>query len=281
MKIAILRRKRLGNTSCHAIKNNSKYQIDVIRNDHIPSEKYDVLVRWGTTSNFSSEKTLNKTPSIQLANNKAKSRQVMVDSGVNCPKMGSQAGFPCIVRPEHHSQGRRLYLCKNQTELNNAIAKINKFGKNHYVSEYITKDEEWGVFVFQGRVTSMIKKVPKTQEAKKAIAWNVAQGTHAFENVNWDGWNLPVAIEGLKAIECIGLDFGRADIIVKNGVPYVLEVNSAHSLTSEYRQEIFAKCLDYYIEKGAPQNKLDLTNIKSYRSIIHPALRVNTQAINL
>lgn len=281
MKIALLRRRRLGNTSCREISKNSNHNIEVIRNDKIPTTKYDLLIRWGTTSQFASTNTLNKTESIHLANNKRKSRTVMIESGVSCPKMGSQAGFPCIVRPEHHSQGRRLYMCKNQSELNTAVAKINKLGKQHYISEYIAKDEEWGVFVFQGRVTSMIKKVPKTQEAKNAIAWNVAQGTHAFENVNWDNWNIPVAIEGVKAMECIGLDFGRVDIIVKDGVPYVLEVNSAHSLTSEYRQQTFAKCLDYYIEKGAPQNKLELDKVKSFRSIIHPALRVNDKAINL
>lgn len=275
MKIGILRRRGLGNTSCRAIKQNSKHQIDIIRNDKIPNEQYDLIVRWGTITNINAKKILNETPSINKANNKYISRKLMLDYGVSCPQLTEET--PCIIRPHHHSQGKQLYYCTTQQEVEQAKVKL----KNYYSSEYIAKDEEWGVFVFNGRVTGMIKKTPKTQTAKNSIAWNVSQGSHVFENIRWDDWNIEVAKQGLKAAAAVGLDFGRVDIMVKDNIPYVLEVNSAHSMTSEYRQQTFTKCLDYFIENGNVKNELNLDECKTYKSIIHPALRENKKGTNL
>lgn len=279
MKIGILRRRRLGRTSCKEISNNSKHQIDVLSNYKLKgNEKYDLVVRWGTVSEIDSDNFLNPSEGIKAVNNKVHCRKVMLENGVSCPKINN-VDYPFILRPTLHSQGKDLYLCNNETEFNEGVSKLN--GKPYYISEYIKKDEEWGVFVFQGRITSMIKKEPKTEEAKNAIAWNVSQGSHTFENVNWDNWNTLVGIESLKAMKLFNLDFGRVDVIVKDNVPYVLEINSAHSLTSPYRQETFAKCLDWFIEKGKPVNELNFEECKTYKSLIHPALRINKNEKNL
>lgn len=275
MKIGILRRKGLGNTSCRAIRQNSQHKIDIIRNDRIPNEEYDLIIRWGTITNINAKNFLNETQSINKANNKYISRKLMLDNGVQCPQFTEDV--PCIIRPHHHSQGKKLYYCTTAQEVAQAKAKLN----NYYSSEYIAKDEEWGVFVFNNRVTSMIKKTPKTQIAKDSIAWNVSQGSHTFENVRWEDWNIEVAKQGLKAVSAIGLDFGRVDIMVKDNTAYVLEVNSAHSMTSEYRQQTFAKCLDYFISNGTVKNELNLDECKTYKSIIHPALRENQKGTNL
>jgi predicted ATP-grasp superfamily ATP-dependent carboligase len=279
MKVGILRRQKLGNTSCREISKKSQHEIKIIRNDKInPSEKFDLIVRWGTTSDINSDNFLNHTDAIRSVNNKVGCRTKMLDAGISCPQINN-IDYPFILRPTLHSQGKDLYLCNNIEDFNNGVAKLK--GRPHYISEYIKKDEEWGIFVFQGRISSMIKKEPKTEEAKNAIAWNVSQGSHTFENVNWDQWDIKVALESLKAMKLFNLDFGRVDVIVKDGVPYVLEINSAHSLTSEYRQTIFAKCLDWFIEKGKPSNELDYENCKSYKSIIHPSLRENQTGSNL
>ena len=279
MKIGIIRRRRLGRTSCKAIAANSKYKIDQLFNyKPLPSEKYDLIIRWGTVSDIEADAYLNNKAAIQAVNNKAGARRLMLENNISCPKINN-VDFPFILRPTLHSQGKDLYLCNNKEEYEAGLAKIGN--RPTYISEYIKKDEEWGVFIFQGRVTSMIKKEPKTQAAKDAIAWNVSQGSHTFENVGWDQWDINVAKEAVKAALLFDLDFGRIDVIVKDNVSYVLEINSAHSLTSPYRQETFAKCLDWFIENGKPQNKLDFNNIKSYRSIIHPALRINQKETNL
>jgi len=285
MTIRILRRRGLGNTSTLGIKAKSKNDIEIIRNDKPVPNNTNILIRWGCTSQFPSEKTLNKVKGIQAVNNKYTSRKVLQEAGVNVPTLYANdivdfeiKNYPVIVRKHFHSQGRDLYLCNNQQEVQIAIQKLNA---PTYISEYIKKDREFGVFVFKGRVWSVVEKTAKNDAAKNAIAWNVAQGTHKFLNVRWNDWPVEVCKEALNAFKCFDLDFGRVDLIVKDGKPYVLELNSAHSLTSDYRHEAFSKCLDYYVENGELKEELDLENIKSYKSIIHPALRINKLGKNL
>lgn len=284
MNIVLLRRKKLGHTSCKGISEFSKNNVKVIRNDKELLENPDVLVRWGCTSQYPAKKTLNKTEAIHLVNDKLATRKMLLENGIETPNLvnnllGSEpVKYPIIIRPIKHSQGKNLFFCNNYLEAKEAVNKING---EFYASEYIPKDREFGVFVFQNRVTSVIEKVPKTENANESIAWNVAQGTHFFENVPWSEWNIQVATLALKAMKVVNLDFGRVDIIVKDGKPFVLEINSAHSLTSEYRQEVFAKCLDYFVEIGTPEKEINFENVGTYKSIIHPALRVNKQGINL
>lgn len=281
MNITIIRRRKLGKTSCEAIKRFSKNTINIVRNDQVIPEDSDLVIRWGCTSEIPAEHTLNKARGITIVNNKISSRRLFVDNNISTPKLYNledNITYPVIIRPEHHSQGRNLYIANNMEELLNAIRRI---GPNYYISEFIDKDKEFGVFIFDNRVSAVIEKVPKYENANKELAWNVAQGTHSFENVRWENWPVNVCIEALKAFKLVDLDFGRVDVMVKDNVPYILEINSAHSLTSEYRQQTFAKCLDYYIEKGKVTKDIDFTKVKTYKSIIHPALYENNIGINL
>lgn len=284
--IRILRRRGLGNTSTKAIKNYSKHNIEIIRNDKPIPNNTDLLIRWGCRSHFPSKKCLNKSQEIGMINNKYLSRKTMQDAGVSVPKLltnenKNNINFPVIIRAHFHSQGKKLWFANHLQEVRDII--FHNFGvvKNYYISEYIKKDVEYGIFIFNNRIWSVIAKVPKTEEDKEIVAWNVAQGTHKFVNVRWSEWPINACIEALKANRCFDIDFSRVDVISKDGKPYVLELNSAHSLTSPYRQETFTKCLDYYIKNGPVKNELNLNEIKSFKSIIHPALRENNQEKNL
>lgn len=286
MNIRILRRRGLGNGSTLGIKQFSKHNIEIIRNDKVIPQDTDLLIRWGTSSQFPAKKTLNKATAIKEVANKATSREKLQESGVNIPQLykdlNQVMNFPVILRPQYHSQGKKLWICNNHQELMQNIYKHFDIVKDDfYISEYIQKDKEYGVFIFDNRITSVIEKVAKTDDAKQAIAWNVFQGGYKFQNVKWNDWPIEVIKEALDAWKCFDLTFGRIDIMVKDGKPYILELNSAHSLTSDYRKEVFAKCLDYYIDNGAVKNELNLDNVKSYKSIIHPVLRENKLGTNL
>lgn len=284
MKIRILRRRGLGNTSTKAIKQYSNNDIEIIRNDAEIPQDTDLLIRWGCRSHFPSKRCLNKSQAISEVNNKYTSRKRLQEAGISVPKLVTtedDINFPVIVRPEFHSQGKLLYFCNSRNEIQEAVNELISKGKGSYVSEYIKKDQEFGVFIFNNRITSVIEKTPKSEEAKESIAWNVAQGTHKFENVRWSEWPINVCIEALKAFKEFSLDFGRVDVIVKDNVPYILEINSAHSLTSEYRQQTFAKCVDYYVENGSVINDINFEEVASYKSIIHPVLRINKLGKNL
>ena len=283
-KIVLLRRKRLGNTSVNAVKEFSKNNIEVVRNDKPIPQDSDLLIRWGCTSKVSSKNTLNKSNAIHAVNDKINSRLKMEENNISTPKVfksSAEAKYPCIMRPTKHSQGKNLWLCNSHADVLRFSNKkiIKKLG--YYLSEYIEKEREFGVFIFNDRITSVIEKVGKNSESNKSIAWNVSQGTHSFENINWTDWPIDVCVESLKAIKLFDLDFGRVDVIYKDGKAYILEINSAHSLTSPYRQEVFAKCVDYLLENGKVQKEIEFEKVKTYKSIIHPALRPNNNGLNL
>ena len=52
---------------------------------------------------------------------------------------------------------------------------------------------------------------------------------------------------------------------------YVIEINSAPSLTSPYRQQCMAKAFDYMIEHGKGRIPL-IEDRGGYRKFIHPAV---------
>jgi D-alanine-D-alanine ligase-like ATP-grasp enzyme len=78
--------------------------------------------------------------------------------------------------------------------------------------------------------------------------------------------------KAVEAFEVSELDFGGVDIMTDaEGNAYVIEINSAPSLTSEYRQECMAKCFDHIAEHG----KERIPRVKQrgdWKKFIHPAL---------
>lgn len=280
MTNVILTRKGLGRISAAGIAGYSKNGFKVIRSDGEMPDNVDNLVRWGCTSKLAAKKTINKAAGISNNGNKLHARKLMQEIGVPTPKLYTdEIEFPCIVRKQHHAQGKHFYYCENTEQLADALKKLE--GQAIYISEFIDKEREFGVFFFNKRIWQVVEKLPREEyKDQKHIIWNASHDTHYYEYINWSEWPLEPLTDVIKAAEKIGLDFGRADVIEKDGKYFILEVNSAHTLKSEYAKETFAKVLDYYVDNGPVQKDL-IDNPKSFKSIIHPALRLNKQGYNL
>jgi carbamoylphosphate synthase large subunit len=200
-------------------------------------------------------------------------RQKLQDEDL-CPMTWFQrqeVKLPCIVRPKYHHQGRHLYVATTQAELDQAIGKASAYRLSNgewYASEIVKKVAEYRVFVVQGRVVCVARKYPRDENA---IAWNVFQGGK-FVNVNWTDWPLKACKEAIKVVALCGLDFGGVDIMIDDQQEtYTLEVNSAPSLTSPYRQQAFAKAFDHIVRHG--KGTIPLTEAKGgYKKFIHPAV---------
>jgi glutathione synthase/RimK-type ligase-like ATP-grasp enzyme len=291
MKAVILRRRKLGLTSCREIANFSKTGITFVRNDKPIPEDTDLIIRWGCTSETGVKNTLNTAKAIHVINDKAGFRKVTADAGLSPKTWLSFGDFVVdedddpddlktfVVRKRNHSQGRDLDHCKTYGEIDRAC---RKYGEgNYYISEFIDKKAEYRVCVVSGRVAWIAKKTPADP---KAVAWNVAQGGR-FDNVRWDEWPLEAVRVAIEAFQVSGLDFGGVDVMVDaDGKAYVLEINSAPSLTSPYRQECMSKCFDYIVLNG--KNHIEPNwrkgrQITNYLNAIHPAIhdgaRVNDQ----
>lgn len=278
MSVIMLRRRKLGRTSCSEIARLSQKQIQVVRNDQQFPADTNLVIRWGTTSNVPCRNVVNTAEAIHRVGDKAGFRRVLMDDWAAkgdphplCPTTffdGSVVPvieYPLVVRPRVHAQGKHVYLCNNQAELDTAIRRC---GEGWYASDYINKVAEYRVAFVQGRVAWVARKTPGNPED---VAWNVARGGR-FDNVRWDEWPLKAVRVSREAFMLSGLDFGGVDVMVDAaGNAYVLEINSAPSLTSPYRQECMAKCFDWLIEHG--KQNLPITEARGgWKKFIHPAL---------
>ncbi len=272
----ILRRRKLGRTSCREISNKSTTGIGVVRNDRaLPAG--EIVFRWGCTSTIPGNPTVvNSAASIHWCSDKRQGRLDMQEAGVSVPETwaaedwlqkyedGEEFGGAYVLRPRHHAQGR--WLSSGTAELVSCDADRSSY-LDGYVSRLINKVAEYRVAVIQNRVAWVARKTPGNPDD---VAWNVAQGGR-FDNVRWGEWPMQVIAEALKAARCSGTDFCGVDVMVDaGGAAFVLEVNSAPSLTSDYRQSCFAKCFDWIVTNG--KQAFAETSPDTWRDVIHPAL---------
>lgn len=276
----ILRRRKLGRTSCKEIANNSKQGIVVIRNDaNLPAA--DVVFRWGTTNNvpkINGQLVVNSAESIHWCADKKRGRLEMQEAGVPVPKTWDARKFlhdqqegvgefrtQYVLRRPKHAQGKDLWHGDGAYIRQMIVAHNVQDG---YVSQLINKVAEYRVYVIQGRVACVAKKTPGNPDD---VAWNVARGG-AFENVRWGDWPMAAIAASVLAAQLSGTDFCGVDVMMDgNGKPYVLEVNSAPSLTSPYRQKCFTKAFDYIVQNKST-DKINIEQFKRWRDVVHPAI---------
>lgn len=281
MSAILLRRRRLGKGSCNGIANVSTTGIKVVRNwrDPFPND-LSVVFRWGCTSNIPGDPlgvVVNTAKAIHWCSDKRQGRLDMQAAGVPVPRTFTAQEFlsreftaemyvPYVLRRARHAQGRDLWHGGIPT-IRAAI--VDNGVQEGYVSEFIGKVAEYRVMVVQNRVAWVAKKTPGLD----GVAWNVAQGGR-FDNVKWGEWPIRVVEAALKAAKVGGLDFGGVDVMVDaEGNPYVLEVNSAPSQTSPYRQQCLAKCFDYIVTNGKRHFGWGAEMPRTWKGYIHPAVR--------
>lgn len=272
----ILRRPKLGRTSCKEI---AKFMTNTVarrcdlrkfRKLFQSTEPKGYLFRWGCTAEIpDGYKVVNNIDSIRQVNDKTGFRRVLNEAGL-CPATWFDQDdvgitYPCVVRPRVHAQGKNLYLCNNRAELSVACRRC---GDGYYISAYIAKTNEYRVTIVQGRVCWIVEKTPGNPDA---IAWNVAQNGR-FDQVPFGDWPLKTVKSAVQGFNLTTLDFGAVDIMTTaDGTPYILEINSAPSMTSPYRQECMGKCFQYIIEHGKERIPL-ITEKGGWRKWVHPAI---------
>lgn len=279
--VTILRRRRLGRTSCREISRNMQTPSMVLRNDrmHRYDPRTEMVVRWGCTSNVDCNNVLNSSLAIHQVNDKLGFRRILNEHDLCPPTYFDRVsageviagGGVLVVRPLRHAQGRNLFVARTMTELDHAIVRCNRFG-GWYASDLINKVAEYRVFVGSGRAVWVAEKVPRNPEE---VAWNNATGNGVFENVRWDDWPLKAVRYAVEAYNLSELHFGGVDVMVDgDGNAYVIEINSAPSQTSPYRQECVAKYIDYVVQHG--KDRLPVAEERGgYRKWGHPCLSEN------
>lgn len=287
MTAIILRRRKLGRTSAREITRKMAAGAAVVRNWRNPSREWPsdwgedgplFVFRWGCVSQLvsSNHVVVNKADSISWCSDKRQGRLDMQAAQVPVPATfgtlndwarGRVKGKKYVLRPKQHSQGRNLLVVEKLGEMVDFVEKFPEF----YISELVNKVAEYRVFVCQNRVVWVAQKTPGNPED---VAWNVARGGR-FDNVQWSNWNTRVLDAALKASKVSGTDFCGVDVMVDaEGNPFVLEVNSAPSQTSPYRQQCVAKAFDYIVTNGKEHfDDVQWNPRRTWKSYIHPAVR--------
>lgn len=292
--ITVLRGRKLGATSVNSIvsyiqNNYENISINGGRPDQL-DVYHDNIIRWGTTHIVPDNKRVfNKVKAIKLVNNKKTARELLKVSEVSIPdtiisnssiyNVQEEVDFLkelikdniYILRPRYHSQGRKLYKITKHN-----VHKISTYipDRDFYLSKYIPKTNEYRVFIVSGKVIAVAEKIV---EDRNKIAWNVAQGA-TFVNISWKEWPIRVIQEAIKSFNAFypyGLDFTGIDVMIDaNNIPYILELNSAPSLTSPYRQQCMAEALLYMVNTNGELLVPNYTKKYKYKyqRYIHPAI---------
>lgn len=277
-----LRRSGLGLESIRNIKAKMTKEAQIFRIDlgyRLP--RYDYAINWGNYdySPYVLHDVINTPDAIREVSNKSAFRKKLYDNGLTMETFltkreamdfVSSTGKSLIIRPRNHLGGNNLVKTDDSYGVVNAFL---RFGSGTYASAYVPKVKEYRVFVAQGRVVYIVDKIVNDTSS---IAWNVHQGGR-FENVRFGSWNIDVANIAVKAFNLTALDFGAVDVIVDNeGKCYVLEINTAPALTSEYWSTCIAKVLDYIVERGVGRIEVS-PEASRWRDLVHPA--INNEAI--
>ena len=268
-----IRRRGLGYTSCNGVADKMEGSVNVARSDgYIPEDS--TYIRWGCVSTIPAGATvINLASAIHEVSEKGVFRKKMADAGLapktwlsidDCPTSEIEQGV--VTRPMLHAGGRDFNLSFTW----DGVARLaQQYGESsYYISKYIPKEREFRVVVAQGRVVFVVEKVV---DDTSSHTWNRQQGAR-FIPVKWNDWNLLVVRKAVEAHALSSLHFSGADLMVDaEGNVNVLELNSAPTLTSPYRQTCMAKVFDWMISYG----KADIPRIEErggWKKFIHPAI---------
>ena len=210
-----------------------------------------IIIRWGTRIQLPEEGNIvyNTNKAISNSSNKYTARKLFREAGVNIPRLVTPADFtmedlPIIARPFQHKQGKDFVVIKDYGSF---LEFYKKNSGNWYFSAYIEKDAEYRIHCAHGNILSIMQK-PKPEDSSQ-LAWNHSILEEEFKAINWGNWNMDLCKMALKACNALSLDFCGLDVIVKDGIPYVLEANTSPSLsTSPYNTEKYAKYFDWLLK---------------------------------
>lgn len=204
----------------------------------------DYVVNWGCTRVGGGYADLNHQENVRKAVNKLEALKYLKENGVNVPtfsELAPELKLPLIGRTNRHAKGRGLWVCRTWEGANRAISE----GAEHFL-ELIEDALEFRVHVFKFNHRYRSMKLSEKVEGRGVVK-NYRNGWRFVYPYHWEEAKLArrAAKSAVKALE---LDFGAVDVIVKNGETYVLEVNTAPSLTdtnsdtlSRYAQKILLR----------------------------------------
>lgn len=209
----------------------------LVRRDPLPRQ-YHTVINWGNSSVIRSNnpdpniRIINKPSAVAEASNKKASLMRMHMNGVRVPL--TQTNPPDI-------QDGEIWLAR--TVLNGSGGqgiKVIRYGDTvpeaPLYTKYVRKTVEWRIHVAFGKAIFAQRKL-RVNDADQTKDQKLIRN----HDNGWVFGPRPIEEAGeeaveqaIKAVSSLGLDFGAVDLVIgkRDGLPYVLEVNTAPGIES-------------------------------------------------
>ena len=139
---------------------------------------------------------------------------------------GERLGYPFVIKEAYGSFGKQVYLAEDER---GAEEIVNRIGGVEFLMQKFVKESrgrDIRVNVVGGKVVASMKRVNENDFRSNITNGGTAYRTELTKEQE------SAAIAALNALSC---DFGGVDILLNDGDPMVLEVNSNMHFISTYK----------------------------------------------
>lgn len=138
---------------------------------------------------------------------------------------------PCVVKPANGGSSVGVKIVKEEKDLQKAIEEVKKYDKKILIEEYL-KGIEVSCGILGEEMLPVIEIRPKNDFFDYESKYSESGAEEICPAEISDELTKQIQEITKKVFETIGgRGFGRVDFIVKDGVPYVLEINTIPGLT--------------------------------------------------
>lgn len=147
-------------------------------------------------------------------------------------KIETELDYPTVIKPGDQGSTIGLSICKNRTEIKNAILLAKKYSKNILVEKFI-KGRELTVGIIGDKILPILEIIPKKEIYDYECKYTPGMSEYVVPA------NLPLhmtkklqnlSLQAFKALGCEG--YGRLDFrLSKDNKFYLLEINTLPGMT--------------------------------------------------
>jgi len=250
---------------------SSKFSVGKKLNKADFSIENSVVIRWGNRipMNMHNCVVYNQSSAINNASNKKRARTILNEKKVSIPKLITKENFkeedlPIVARPSYHCKCKNIILLRTKEKF------LEHYERNEprgwYYSKIIDKDFEYRIHCAHGKVLSISEK-PRPKN-KETFGWGYSVVEEEWRVLHWNEYKAVWCKHALNAVAALGLDFGAVDIIVKDKKAYVLEVNTAGSLTeSPYLRKRYSQYFNWLLNSKARREHWDFNKFEAGKSL--------------
>jgi glutathione synthase/RimK-type ligase-like ATP-grasp enzyme len=243
MKLTILYSNKSSKTGKELKEKFKDYASKVIKKRTNRRLKTDVLLRWGSTEEFSrltSRIELNTLQAVTNASNKFTMMNKLKRANIQTPEIKFDLENTDNLDDFRDEKG--MFYVRG---FNQEIRYTNELRYDDlYVSKPIlNKRREYRVHVFNGEILAVYEKIPNDENVMLFKSYNCKFSAVNLSNTRLKDVDLQRSID---AVNALGLLFGGVDLCrCRNGETYVLEVNSSPSLNSININRYIEKITEY------------------------------------